>query len=277
MIGSASDVSAANVIAYNSGDGVLIVSSFTRQNQIRGNSIHDNGAAGIDLQGGANDSISPPVIAGTGPIHGTACPTCVVDIYSDSADEGASFEGSANADGSGNWTYPAQVAGPHVTATTTNTYNNTSEFSTAVSLVSPKPDGRIRKGTGAYGGNNIYNLTGANQTKTGSASVGHKITFGVSAQNDSAASDSLVLQATGAAAPAFSVTYFRGATDITSSIVAGTYTTPALAAGATFLITVKVLVKASAAPGSSVTRLVTISSATDSTKQDAVKFIGKRV
>ena len=52
------------------------------------------------------------------------------------------------------------------------------------STVVRKPDGRIRLGSGAFVGNNVYNTTGANQTKKGSAPKGHSITFGISIQND---------------------------------------------------------------------------------------------
>jgi hypothetical protein len=72
------------------------------------------------------------------------------------------------------------------------------------------------------------------------------------------------------------IKYFRGTTDITAAVVAGTYSTPVLASGAALLITAKVKVTSTAAAGSSVTRLVTITSAADGTKRDAVKFICSR-
>ena len=141
-----------------------------------------------------------------------------------------------------------------------------------------KPDGRIRLGSsGAYVGDNIYNLTGASQSKTGSANSTKTITFEISVQNDGTGSaDSFKLKATGAASSKFTVKYFKGATDITAAVVAGSYSTASLAPGATLTITVKVTVKSTAAVGNSVTRLVTITSVGDSTKQDAVKLVGKR-
>jgi hypothetical protein len=72
------------------------------------------------------------------------------------------------------------------------------------------------------------------------------------------------------------VKYFRGTTDITAAVVAGTYQTMSLAPAATYLIAAQVTVKSAAATGSSVTRLVTISSVGNSSQKDAVKFIGKR-
>ena len=139
-----------------------------------------------------------------------------------------------------------------------------------------KPDGRIRLGTGAFAGNDVYNATGVGQSKTGSARRGATISFGISVQNDGSGLDSFTLKASGAITSAYTVNYFRGATDITAAVVAGTYTTTSLAPGATYLITAKVKVKSTAAVGSKVTRLVTISSVGDGTKKDAVKFIAKR-
>jgi hypothetical protein len=139
-----------------------------------------------------------------------------------------------------------------------------------------KPDGRIQLGTGAFVGNNIYNTTAASQSRTGSATPGHSVTFGISIQNDGNASDRLKVKATGTAVSGYAVKYFRGTTDITAAVVAGTYQTPSLATGATYLITAKVTVTTGAAVGSSVTRLVTISSVANSAKKDAVKFTGKR-
>jgi hypothetical protein len=139
-----------------------------------------------------------------------------------------------------------------------------------------KPDGRIRLGTGAYVGNNIYNTTGAGQSRTGQAARGSSITFGISIQNDGTNADRSKVKATGTATSAYAVKYFRGTTDITAAVVAGNYQTPSLAPGATYLITATVTVKSAAAVGSRVTRLVTLTSVGNSTKRDAVKFIGKR-
>ncbi|CAN5786033.1 hypothetical protein BH24CHL8_BH24CHL8_08900 [soil metagenome] len=124
-------------------------------------------------------------------------------------------------------------------------------------------------------GDNVYNTTAIGQKKTGSAPVGSTITFGISMQNDGSAADSFRVLAAGSTT-AYNVKYKVGATDVTTAVVAGTHQTPSLAPGATHLITVKVKVKSSAAVGSKVSRKVTVTSVGDGTKQDAVKFIGKR-
>jgi hypothetical protein len=267
---------AANTIAYNTGAGVEINGSNVVHNHVRGNSIHDNGGLGILLGSSANEGIAAPAITGLTPVHGTACQYCQIDVFSDSADEGRIYEGTATADGSGAWSYPDAVTGPKVTATATDSVGNTSQFSGAASLISYQPDGRIRKGKGALIGNNIYNTTGTNQTKTASKAPGTTVKFGISIQNDSAASDHFSVAASGPAITGYAVKYFHGTTDITAAVVAGTYTTPVLSPGATWLITAKVKVKSTAAVGSSVTRLVTVTSVADSAKLDAVKFIASR-
>jgi hypothetical protein len=50
---------------------------------------------------GGNIEIAPPTIAAVDPVQGTACANCIVDIYSDSANEGQVYEGSTIADADG--------------------------------------------------------------------------------------------------------------------------------------------------------------------------------
>lgn len=275
-VGDPSIAGTGNVIAYNGSGGVSLRTQFTTGDDIRGNSIHDNTGKGIELQGGANDNIVAPTITGTSPVAGTGCANCTIDVYSDSTDEGSTYEGSATADGSGNWTFAGTPAGPYVTATATAVDRGTSEFSAPAPLVSRKPDARIKKGSGSLVGNGIYNTTGLNQTRSGSTAPGNTIKFGISIQNDATASDQFKVHATGTSTTGYSIKYFHGTTDITAAVVAGTYTTPALPSGGTFLITAKVKVTSTALAGSSVTRLVTTISTADGTKQDAVKFVASR-
>jgi hypothetical protein len=78
---------------------------------------------------GGNAELEPPTLTGASPLAGSACPNCTVDIYSDSQDEGKVYEGSTIADGEGNFTFDGNPSGPNVTATATDSYGNTSEFS----------------------------------------------------------------------------------------------------------------------------------------------------
>ncbi len=207
------------------------------------------------------------------------------------ADYVAKWNGSAwsalGANGSGNgalndWVYGLAISGTNLymggwftDAAGIATADYVAKWGLGTAVVR-KPDGRIRLGTGAFAGDNVYNTTGAGQSKTGSAAKGKTISFGISIQNDGSSPDIFKIKATGTAANAYTVKYFRGTTDITAAVVAGTYKTTSLAQAATYLITAKVTVKSTAAAGSSVTRLVTITSVGNSTRKDAVKFIGKR-
>lgn len=65
-------------------------------------------------------------------VSGTACPSCIVEIFSDTGDEGAVYEGQTQADENGAFAFEkgAPLAGPHLTATATD--ESTSEFSLPV-------------------------------------------------------------------------------------------------------------------------------------------------
>jgi CSLREA domain-containing protein len=275
IIGAVGVAGAANTIAYNGGFGVAIDGSTSFHNSVRGNSIHHNTLGGIMLSGGANGGIAAPVITGVGPMTGTACAGCTVDIYSDGGSQGKTHAGTAIADGGGTWNFSGAVAGPKATATATDSSSDTSAFSAPVTATPRRPDGRIRKGSGSYVGDNIYNNTGANQTRSGKGAKGATLTFGVSVQNDGP-SDSFLIHAFGSATSQYTITYLHGSTDITAAVVAGSFTTPALSSGSTYLITVKVKVGSTASASSSVTRFVSIISTNDGSKVDTVKFITKR-
>jgi CSLREA domain-containing protein len=140
-IGSAGNVVSLGEIAYNgthAGEaGIRVEGATATANTIAANSIHDNGGKGIELAGGGNASLAAPTITQascTGPVAGTACAGCIVDIFSDSADEGRVYEGYATADAStGAWSWSGTPSGPYVTATARDASNNTSEFSTPFS------------------------------------------------------------------------------------------------------------------------------------------------
>ena len=146
-----------------------------------------------------------------------------------------------------------------------------------------RPDGSIRLAVGTasghpapYVGNNVYNTTGAHQTSRanyyGTSFPGDLYTFDISIQNDGTRADRFKVKATGTATTGWKVQYFHGATNVTSRVVAGTYRTSSLVPSATYLIKANVtLVSLSAGP----TRLVTITSAADATRKDAVKFVFK--
>lgn len=144
-----------------------------------------------------------------------------------------------------------------------------------------QPDGRIRLGSGAFVGTDVYNTTGAHQTSSTlmlipTTSLAYlRFTFTVSVRNAGGAADRFTIKATGAASPYYTVTYHHGTTNITAAVVAGTYRTPSLASGAAYLITALVSGSPDAVAGSSVARLVTITSNAAPTRKDAVKLVVK--
>lgn len=149
-----------------------------------------------------------------------------------------------------------------------------------------RPDGRVRLQkynstvySTAWKGNNIYNTTATGQKVTApffSTSPGSETwTFGISIQNDGSTSDRSKVQATGTARTGWTVRYFHGSTNITSAVVGGTFRTPLLAAGATYLIKAKVTRAADGFYSGDVARLITLTSVGDGTKKDAVMLVMK--
>ena len=143
-----------------------------------------------------------------------------------------------------------------------------------IDQVTRRPDGRIRLGGGPLIGNDLYNVTGLGQSRSGSAGPNHTIQFVVSIQNDGSA-DSFNVKAAGGG-PAYAIKYFHGSAEITAAVVAGTYQTPSIGAAGTFVIAATVTVRPSAPVASMVKGVVTITSVGDPSRKDAVVFVGKR-
>jgi hypothetical protein len=124
-------VGAGNVIMFNGYDGVTIESESTVENTITQNSITGNDDLGIENELGGNTELPPPTLTAAGPdtYTGTAPPDCTVEIFSDTEDEGTSYEGNTLSDGAGHFTWSGTPAGPNLTATATDAAGNTSEFS----------------------------------------------------------------------------------------------------------------------------------------------------
>lgn len=122
-----------NTISFNELDGVRVDSAGCNGIEITQNSIHSNGLKGI-----AYSCVASPELVATSKITvtGTTTPNARVELFSDDYDEGRSYEGFTVADGLGNFIFsqPSGFAGPNVTATSTDTNNNTSTFSTPLHL-----------------------------------------------------------------------------------------------------------------------------------------------
>lgn len=140
----------------------------------------------------------------------------------------------------------------------------------------PLPDARIRKRSGSYVGNNIYNTDALSQSVSGAKAIRRTLTFYVSIQNDGQVTDSFTVRCSGIFNDGYKVRFFDAANDITGLVSAGNYITPTLAPGSTYVIRATVRVLARATPGSSVSRLVTVSSTAFPDFEDAVRFTAER-
>lgn len=131
-----------------------------------------------------------------------------------------------------------------------------------------RPDVLIRKGSGAFVGNNLYNTTGVGQTKSASVAAGGTATFTVKFQNDSDTPDTFRLRGT-ASNSRFRVTYrMEDGTDVTDLLTAGV-TTGTFAPGDSLRLTVTVKAKAGAPRGATISVKVKMT-ASATTTTDAV-------
>jgi hypothetical protein len=168
LTGSAAEF--GNRIAFNGGAGVAVVDATSTGNAIRGNSIHDNAALGIDL---AADGVTPdgpaprtgpnqlqnyPQLSSvqggnttriTGILNALPNTTYVLDFYASAVGDPSSFgqgqrylgSGPVSTDANGDVTFDsaafaalgASSPGEIITATATDPAGNTSEFSSFLS------------------------------------------------------------------------------------------------------------------------------------------------
>jgi hypothetical protein len=165
----------SNLIAYNLSNGVWITGSTTLSNTVTQNSIYSNVGKGVELVNGGNAELPSPAIQLTGgnAITGTACASCTVEVFSDDAEEGRTFEGSATADGSSHFSFtkPGGFTRLNVTATATDAAGNTSEFSAPVPTVLPSIS-QVMPNQGTNDVPNEINIYGSNFASGITASLG---------------------------------------------------------------------------------------------------------
>jgi hypothetical protein len=137
-------------------------------------------------------------------------------------------------------------------------------------------DGRIRKGSSAFVGNDIYNNDASGQSVSAKVAAGYAIEMTISIQNEGNYWEKFSVSPSGAAATGYSIKYFRGTHDITSAIVAGTYRTRYVTPGKAFAIKARVKVLSTAAIGSSVSRLLAFQPITYPYVSDSVRFTVSR-
>ena len=140
-----------------------------------------------------------------------------------------------------------------------------------VDATSHRPDGQIATGA-TYVGNGVYNSTGASQTMTLKAAIGKTVSFKIRIENDGSDTDPYTLLGTGSG-KGYVVTYFLGATNITTQVVTGTYKVDMSAAMAK-VYTLKVQVGKSAALSRSIAVKATSEHAPS--ELDVVKAVVKR-
>jgi hypothetical protein len=133
-----------------------------------------------------------------------------------------------------------------------------------------RPDGLIRVGSGAFAGNNVYNSTGASQTRAAKSRRNRSKTFTVKIQNDGNYTQTLLVLGSGPSGP-FTVRYLSGKTNVTSKVVAGIYKVGNLAPGATKSLKVVIGVKRSARVGAVKKVLVSAIATTNALLRDTVK------
>ena len=139
--------------------------------------------------------------------------------------------------------------------------------------ITRQPDGQIALGSGSFAGNNVYNLDGTSQSSSKTTTAGTKVTFSIKIQNDgTGAKDKFKVHATGATVTGYTFVCKKGTTNITTAVLNGTYTTGKIAVGASITIKCSVTIGSSAAHGSHVDRLITLTSFNDAGQQDAVKL-----
>jgi predicted outer membrane repeat protein len=112
-----------------------------------------------------------------------------------------------------------------------------------------RPDALIRNSNqAAFAGGNVYNLSGANQTRSQAKARGATATFVLRLQNDTPTVDKIRLRAPGTS-NRFTVRYKVGAANVTSAVVGGTYRTPLLQPGGVTNVTVQITVRNAAPRG----------------------------
>ncbi len=127
-----------NLVAHNGLDGVLVDGAdnlgSTVSNTITANSITANGRRGIENMRGGNLELAPPTILSltTTEVSGTADAGQTVEVFADEEDEGLLYLGSTSANATGNFVLSLSEPlppMPYITATSTDTAGNTSQFS----------------------------------------------------------------------------------------------------------------------------------------------------
>ncbi|MEO8084764.1 MAG: right-handed parallel beta-helix repeat-containing protein [Ardenticatenales bacterium] len=144
-----------NRIQGNAVGGIHIAGRTAELIRLTQNRITGNEGPAVAVEGGANHGILPPELHLSGErVIGRSCPLCVVEVFSDPADEAASYEGSTTADNGGNVVFTPTGPFKHrfITALATDPDGNSSAIAAAVDTV-PQP---TPTPTATPGGGRVY-------------------------------------------------------------------------------------------------------------------------
>jgi hypothetical protein len=137
-----------------------------------------------------------------------------------------------------------------------------------------RPDEWIKVHTASsYIGDGVYGAAGTGETVSATTARGTSVTFDIAVQNDGSVADVFLLKGAGSTSWMQVVYYsgLTGTTDITSRVIAGSYSTSSLAPGASVFIRLVVTLKSNTPKATVQSWLVTASSKTQSANLDAVK------
>jgi hypothetical protein len=221
----------ANIIAFNGGDGVLVIMGTL--NRISANSIFSNVAKGISLNSGqGNNGLETPILS-SADVSSATCTTRIQGILDTSSivefrveffsnpegDEGKTFLGfqTVTTDGTGNatldFTFDAAIPpGNTVTATAIDPFGDTSEFSAPVTVAGNLNPGTLQFSQDAYSVLETAGSATITVTREGGSDCPASIDFatsdgtGVAGDDYEAASGTLNWEDDDAAAKTFSVT-----------------------------------------------------------------------
>jgi hypothetical protein len=133
-----------------------------------------------------------------------------------------------------------------------------------------RPDGLIALSGKKLVGNDVYNTTGAGQSRSAKVKKGKTRVVTVRVQNDGNEPDRFAVKGT-KSTKRFVIAYKIGSAGITKRVAKGTYVTPVVQPGASADITVTVKPRKSTTKGKKVTAKVTVTSRTDTTEKDVVR------
>jgi hypothetical protein len=140
IAGSGNNSIIENTIGYNGTYGVSVVFTGSLYNRINGNRIALNQEKGISCVNGGNNELQPPVISHyeNSILSGSGIPGQFIEVFFDTLDQGLHYYGTYPVENNGR--FELVIDNPpsdeySATATATDSFGNTSEFSLPYQLI----------------------------------------------------------------------------------------------------------------------------------------------